>query len=187
MYETEVFEYDYTQAYYSAAQSATVYKYLLKKLFADRGQFASIKGDCRDISNYVCIVFLALGMSAAPAQHFTDRRNGFWTNPLCGMGKDPTVAANYISYAFSYHQTATDAGLTWDATSAQWLDLGGTSYQKPPTGWAVAGYWQTPWTGAPPGSSDFLGPVNRYYGSTNPEGETVTRESTPISLIGYSN
>lgn len=190
LHNSLIFEYDPYSVYYTVpaqlADDGPSQYYKLKQLFADRGESFWVNGDCRDVSNYLCIALMALGVSAAPKHHQVPAFEvEFQTHAACGIGFDNEDPANYHPYDFLFHQTASSNGLIYDAAAAHLLDLSGNLYMDAPNGWPVGAYWQTSYP-TPPGISDFLGLVWRYSGSQNPEGQTVPRITFPVYLLGYA-
>ncbi len=191
LYWSGVFVYDPAHPYYTYYPTVddtdyVVERYLLKQLFVDRytpGYF--INGDCADVSDYLQICFKALGIGGSCVQNWSDSQYGFWTNYLCGIGNDATNYANYGPFSFRFHQCTTGSGGAYDAAAAQWKDLSGANYANPPMGWPMSGYWQTARQNPPPGETHYWGLVNRYGNHSNPEGESLGRVDTAVSLVGY--
>lgn len=112
--------------------------------------------DCRDVSDYLCIVANAQGLNFSVAPYYSspgwDGATGtvsgpgrFNTNKLCSMPRDPSIDSNYgLAFAFNFHQiTHSGTGTVYDASNAQLYDLSGNGFRNPPFNWPLNGYWQT--------------------------------------------
>lgn len=185
LFTAGIFVYESTRPYFTTFVDDTYLteKFSLKKLISTRASSSDpTNGDCQDVSNYLLISWLALGVSGGHQKHYRDiSPHTFDTHYVIGIGLGTTLE----SYTFDFHQTIVVSGLVYDAACRQLLALDGNPTSLPPAGWDLSGYWQTPNPDPPPGGSNFLGLVWRRGGSSLPGGETVGRTSSVANLVGY--
>jgi hypothetical protein len=188
MYNSYSFYYEASQPVYTIFGSdddlGTSQYYQLSDMFESISTYPyQTNMDCADIANYLTIAFNAAGVSGAPRKHFPNPWAKFDTHELLGLGHYVP-----ISYEFNFHQTGGNSSLIYDAAAAHLYDLQGNSFNAPPAGWPEAGYWQSIHPNPPSGGSHYLGLVWRYTVHENlPEGETVSRQNYPVTLLGYAN
>jgi hypothetical protein len=120
--------------------------YQLKRALGDP---TSIYMDCRDVSGFNGLAIEALGYTVDYLRIFNiSTDDGFLTNPICGIGGDPSDDDDYSQFPWAYHQ------ITWrnayDAAAAQKTDLSGNEYRKPPACWDFSGFWQQANPNPPP-------------------------------------
>ncbi len=170
--------------------------FLLKKFFDNRADYPHwTNGDCKDVSGYLEIVMAAIGLVGHELQQeWPFDLDEMLTNPLCPIGDDMTLIANYRQLRWVFHQIARWSGNVYDACASLVFDLNGDAYMNPPAGWNTDGWWQTPnpnWTGP-------VGEPYRYFGlvdgfviidwSQDPArrieypSQPVTRLPVPISI-----
>jgi hypothetical protein len=115
-----------------------------------------VAGNCVDVSDFLCICLLALGLDFVVAQFRNNLSTpSMVTNPICLIGSDPTQDSSYQSLPnpfnppfdkpWGMHQFALSpwGGAVYDVCAAQKFDLLGNSYRNPPFDWNLYGFWQT--------------------------------------------
>ncbi|QYK55244.1 MAG: hypothetical protein KF733_09540 [Fimbriimonadaceae bacterium] len=187
-----IFFYDYSTPRFSevtsvADEGPVSYRYNLTQLFAERTPYNFIvSGDCQDISFYLQICTSSLGVPLLAIQERADPNVGFWTNWLCGTGRDATLLTYYQVYDFNFHQHNVVGDLAFDAAAAQLFSLDGANYRNPPMSWpqtpSNSSYWQKPISPPTSQGSSFVGLVNKYFGSGGTQGETVARTTTTARI-----
>jgi len=151
-------------------------------------------GNCVDVSAYLHLTLSSIGVSNSLKRHrsvLQFPRTGFVTNPICGIGSDPTIGGNYALVAWNMHQNVAVDSLVYEPTFALPIDLAGDPYENPPAGWLLQAYWQTPF------GNDFVGAIKRYAYDGNDivypmpqvidpglSSESVVRVTSSVSLGG---
>jgi hypothetical protein len=126
------------------------------------GARSGVSGNCVDFANWLTTLLESVGLDASTDFLVENSIGfpvtaGFTTNLIAEIGMDATSLANYSHKTWAYHATATRLSSAYDACLALWTDLSGGGYANPPTGWSLAGYWQTPYSSG-------------YYGLTHKQG-----------------
>lgn len=147
----------YTPGFPSRWVNGTTHMFMLTNLLNTSG---IVQGKCVDVASYLCLSLASIGVSVQQERHYAEGSSGghvvFVTNPVMAIGWDWGLG-NEINIAWLMDQTCLVSDLNYDACLAMRLDLSGAFYQKPPAGWPLAGYWQTP-----DGAGNFVGLVKRY-------------------------
>lgn len=150
--------------------------YYLSTLIDDtRSATGPLDVDCQDTSGYLMLCLAALGHSSSlHVLYAGEDEPEYVTNPICLVGKDAAVEANYSASDWVFHQVCLTGQFVRDPCAAQRRDLTGNAFYAPPGGrlpeeyptvWHLEPYWQTP-TGY---SNGYLGLVDRLKGSSQPE------------------
>ncbi|MGI8923117.1 MAG: hypothetical protein ACR2HJ_03595 [Fimbriimonadales bacterium] len=166
-------------------------QFRLVRFFIDREEATgALDVDCRDVSNYVGIMWRALGVSAQWIQ-LSSNPSGFRTHPICWIGDDPAYSYNYDPYNFNFHQMPIDSGWNvYDAVGAHYFDLQGNAYRDLAIKWFDLNYWQTPAPGIRvyPDAvySNYVGLTRCYSGVPEPPlGAEVQSIIIFGNVIGY--
>ena len=106
------------------------------------------RGNCVDVSDYLCICAAAQGLNFWVSQYSSKdgagNVNAFTTNKICDVGSDPATDSKWTTGSWSWHQIClSQTKSVYDACGAQRYDLSGASYRNPAINWPMSGYWQT--------------------------------------------
>ncbi len=120
--------------------------------------------DCLDVSGYFSLASQALGSEVGLIRFFARRSNmnvPFRTQPIAGIGKNPSNLGEYSQYNFNFHSVNRSGLQTYDACAAQKYLPGLVALFGPPSGLDEQSYWQwnflLDWTGVADNYVDRIG------------------------------
>ena len=194
------FEYDAMNRVYTVDSSSGTYTFKLGDWLADHAASGVDTADCLDFAAALSSLSYALGISGDVKKLSSANEEEFVTNPISGARLNAKIWSpqTYRRPSFLSHCTFVREGSVYDAAAAHWRNLNGATYQEPPMGWPLSGYWQTSSSWTSPDASPynnsqnpapakytwaFLGLVYgvQFYGESS-----VSLTSTTLSLTTYN-
>lgn len=167
--------------YFKADDESILIHYDLTQFFEDTYLGNWTNGDCKDVSGYLHITLLALGVENETVQEWPSPEVGIRTNPIAPIGSDSADPSSYNLTFWNFHQICVFDFSVFDACLALMYDPGGNVYMEPPLLWTVNSWWQWPNWGYPGnGRPQFYGLVDGYIGA--PSG-LVNRTGTSVEIV----